>query len=346
VTEYKIALVGFGGVNRGLAQLIATNNDNWQATLGFSLKIVGVTDLFLGSVVDRNGLDAAALAALPSEKGALAQIAGGTAEAFNETVIKQSGADIIAEATFTNPVDGEPAATFCRWALESGIHVVTTNKGPIALHGAELKALARRHNVAFEYEGSVMSGTPVIRLAKQALAGSQIQGFEGILNGTSNYVLTRMKDGMSFADAVAQAQQLGYAEADPTADVEGYDVRLKVVILANELLDARLSVSDVTCSGISGITASDIVKAQATGQCWKLIGAASKGADGAVSASVEARLLPLDHPLAGISGAINAVSFNTGLLGAVTVSGPGAGRIETAYALLSDIIALHTTPRQ
>ncbi|GHS80463.1 homoserine dehydrogenase [Pseudomonas sp. PAGU 2196] len=346
MTEYNITLVGFGGVNRGLAQLIATHNDSWQATLGFSLKIVGVTDLFLGSVVDRNGLDAATLAALPAEKGALALIAGGTAEAFNETVIKQSGADIIAEATFTNPVDGEPAATFCRWALETGIHVVTTNKGPIALHGAELKALARRHNVAFEYEGAVMSGTPVIRLAKQALAGSQIQGFEGILNGTSNYVLTRMKDGMSFADAVAQAQQLGYAEADPTADVEGYDVRLKVVILANELLDARLSVSDVMCSGISGISASDIVKAQATGQCWKLIGAASKGADGTVSASVEARLLPLDHPLAGINGAVNAVSFNSALLGAVTVSGPGAGRIETAYALLSDIIALHTTPRQ
>ena len=139
MTEYKIALVGFGGVNRGLAQLIATNNDNWQATLGFSLKIVGVTDLFLGSVVDRNGLDAAALAALPSEKGALAQIAGGTAEAFNETVIKQSGADIIAEATFTNPVDGEPAATFCRWALEAGKHVLCEK--PLAMNTAESAAL-------------------------------------------------------------------------------------------------------------------------------------------------------------------------------------------------------------
>jgi len=342
VTEYKIALVGFGGVNRGLAQLIAERNASWKAALGFGLTIVGVTDLFLGSVVNRNGLDAAELAALPAEKGALARIAGGTAEAFNETVIKQSDADIIAEATFTNPVDGEPAATFCRWALESGIHVVTTNKGPIALHGAELKALSRRHQVAFEYEGSVMSGTPVIRLARQALAGSQIHGFEGILNGTSNYVLTRMKDGLSFADAVAEAQRLGYAEADPTADVEGHDVRLKVVILANELLDARLTVADVACSGISAITAADIAEAEAAGQCWKLIGSARKAADGSVSAKVEARLLPAAHPLAGIAGAVNAVSFNTDLLGAVTVSGPGAGRIETAFALLSDIIALHT----
>jgi homoserine dehydrogenase len=250
---------------------------------------------------------------------------------------------MIAEATFTNPVDGEPATTFCRWALESGIHVVTTNKGPIALHGAELKDLARRNGVAFEYEGSVMSGTPVIRLARQAMAGAEVQGFEGILNGTSNYVLTRMKDGLTFNDAVTEAQQLGYAEADPTADVEGFDVRLKVVILANELLNARLSVSDVACSGISSISPEDIAQASANGASWKLIGSANREVDGSVRASVEARLLPNSHPLAGISGATNAVSFNTALLGAVTVSGPGAGRIETAFALLSDIIAIHTT---
>ncbi|WLI14769.1 MULTISPECIES: homoserine dehydrogenase [Pseudomonas] len=343
MTEYKIALVGFGGVNRGLAQLVADRNAEWKASLGFGIKIVGVTDLFLGSIVAEEGLDAKQLVALPIEKGALAQMSGGTAEALNEAVIKHSGADMIAEATFTNPVDGEPATTFCRWALESGIHVVTTNKGPIALHGAELKDLARRKGVAFEYEGSVMSGTPVIRLARQALAGVEVQGFEGILNGTSNYVLTRMKDGLAFNDAVAQAQQLGYAEADPTADVEGFDVRLKVVILANELLNARLSVSDVACSGISRISPEDIAQASANGASWKLIGSANREVDGSVRASVEARLLPNSHPLAGISGATNAVSFKTTLLGAVTVSGPGAGRIETAFALLSDIIAIHTT---
>ncbi|MGG5289107.1 homoserine dehydrogenase [Pseudomonas shirazensis] len=346
MTEYKIALVGFGGVNRGLAQLVAERNARWQASLGFSLKIVGVSDIFLGSIVNRDGLDAAQLVALPAEKGAFAKLHGGTAEAFTETVIKQSGADIIAEATFTNPVDGEPASTFCRWALESGIHVVTTNKGPIALHGSELKALAQRHDVAFEYEGSVMSGTPVIRLARQALAGAEVQGFEGILNGTSNYVLTRMQEGLSFAAAVAQAQQLGYAEADPSADVDGYDVRLKVVILANELLNAKLQISDVACSGISNISAEDIATASRNGQCWKLIGAAQRQADGSVQASVAARLLPLSHPLAGISGATNAVSFTTELVGAVTVSGPGAGKIETAFALLSDIVAIHTSQQQ
>ncbi|MHC8350431.1 homoserine dehydrogenase [Pseudomonas sp. RT4P38] len=341
MTEYKLALVGFGGVNRALAQLIAERNENWKTELGFTLKIVGVTDLYLGSVIGREGLDAALLAKLPAVKGALAQLPGGEADALNEAVIKDSGADIIVEATFTNPVDGEPATSFCRWALERGKYVVTTNKGPIALHGAELKALARRNNVAFEYEGSVMSGTPVIRVAKQSLAGSQIVGFEGILNGTSNFVLTCMEGGLGFAEAVSKAQDLGYAEADPTADIEGHDVRLKVVILANELLDAKLKVSDVTCSGISSLDLGDIEKARQDGARWKLIGAAMRHADGAISASVEPRLLKHDHPLAGISGATNAVSFTSVLLGTVTVSGPGAGRMETAFALLSDIISIH-----
>ena len=218
------------------------------------------------------------------------------------------------------------------------------------MHGAELKALAQRNQAAFEYEGAVMSGTPVIRLAQQSLAGSELLGFEGILNGTSNFVLTRMEGGLGFAEAVAEAQALGYAEADPTADVEGFDptadvegfdVRLKVVILANELLGAQLTVSDVSCRGISGLTAADLEQARAEGARWKLIGSAQRLADGSLQASVEPRLLPLAHPLAGISGAINAVSFNTELLGAVTVSGPGAGRIETAFALLSDIIHIH-----
>ncbi|TGT11999.1 homoserine dehydrogenase, partial [Mesorhizobium sp. M8A.F.Ca.ET.213.01.1.1] len=149
-------------------------------------------------------------------------------------------ADIVVEATFTNPNDGEPAVSHCRWALQAGKHVVTTNKGPVALAAQELKTLAKSRGVRFEFEGAVMSGTPVIRLAAKTLVGAELKGFEGILNGTSNFVLGRMEEGLDFSSAVKEAQALGYAEADPTADVEGHDVRLKVVILANELLGADL----------------------------------------------------------------------------------------------------------
>ncbi|WP_349436574.1 homoserine dehydrogenase [Pararhizobium sp. A13] len=338
--QYNIALIGFGGVNRALAQLVADSNDRWDAELGLRLNIVAVTDLHLGSVISPNGIDARMLVETKFVKGGFGQLSGGGAEADNETAIKHAPADIVVEATFTNPSDGEPAVSHCRWALESGKHVVTTNKGPVALASAELKALAARNGVMFEYEGAVMSGTPVIRMAQKTLAGAGVHGFEGILNGTSNFVLGRMEGGLGFADAVKEAQSLGYAEADPTADVEGHDVRLKVVILANELLGGKLTPKDVACQGISGLTAANIETAQ-EGYRWKLIGSASLAEDGRIEARVAPRRLPLDHPLAGVGGAINAVSFKTGLLGAVTVTGPGAGRIETAYALLSDIIAIH-----
>lgn len=341
MVHYNIALIGFGGVNRALAQMVAERNDRWQAELGFRLNIVAATDLNLGSVVSANGIDARMLVETKFEKGGFAKLPGGSAEADNERVIRRAPADIVVEATFTNPDHGEPAVSHCRWALESSKHVVTTNKGPVALAATDLKTLARRHHVAFEYEGAVMSGTPVIRMAKNMLAGAGLTGFEGILNGTSNFVLDRMEAGLGFSEAVSEAQALGYAEADPTADVEGHDVRLKVVILANELFDARLKPTDVSCRGISSLTVSDIEAATQVGCRWKLIGSAVRGEDGRIKASVAPHRLALSHPLAGVSGAVNAVSFTTGLLGAVTVTGPGAGRVETAYALLSDIIAIH-----
>ncbi|ODR92352.1 homoserine dehydrogenase [Sinorhizobium alkalisoli] len=342
MTVYNIALIGFGGVNRALAELIATRNPVWERELGFRLNIVAVSDLYLGSVISPNGLDAKTLIGAKFTKGGFGQLSGGSAEADNETIIRTAPADIVVEATFTNPTDGEPAVSHCRWALASGKHVVTTNKGPVALAASELKALAEANGVRFEYEGSVMSGTPVIRMAEKTLAGAEVDGFEGILNGTSNFVLGRMESGLDFDTAVRQAQELGYAEADPTADVEGFDVRLKVVILANELLGARLKPDDVTCKGISQLSPSDIRDAAKANSRWKLIGSASRGEDGRVVGSVMPKQLPLEHPLAAVNGPTNAVSFNTKLLGSVTVTGPGAGRIETAYALLSDIVAIHT----
>jgi homoserine dehydrogenase len=338
---YNIALIGFGGVNRALAELIATKNSLWERDLGFRLNIVAVSDLYLGSVISANGLDAKTLVEAKFAKGGFGGLSGGTVQADNETVINTAPADIIVEATFTNPKDGEPAVSHCRWALQSGKHVVTTNKGPVAIAARELKALAKANCVHFEYEGSVMSGTPVIRMVAKTLAGAELNGFEGILNGTSNFVLGRMESGLDFASAVAEAQALGYAEADPTADVEGFDVRLKVVILANELLGANLKPEEVSCKGISELSAFDIETAARANSRWKLIGSAVRDADGTITGSVAPRQLPLEHPLAGVNGATNAVSLNTELLGSVTVTGPGAGRVETAYALLSDIVAIH-----
>jgi homoserine dehydrogenase len=223
-----------------------------------------------------------------------------------------------------------------RWALESGKHVTTTNKGPVALAGRALKRLAAERGLSFEYEGSVLSGTPVLRTAERMFGGLRITGVEGIMNGTSNYILGRLEEGVDLAAAVAEAQAHGYAEADPTADVQ-----LKVMILANEVLGADLRREDVFCEGIRAITPEEVHDAASKGLRWKLVGSATRHEDGSVDARVAPVALPAHHPLAGISGPANAVAFHTDLLGTVTVSGPGAGRVETAYALLSDIIAIH-----
>ncbi|MDQ0078015.1 homoserine dehydrogenase [Arthrobacter oryzae] len=344
MTTYDLALIGFGGVNRSLAELIASRGEALRAELGFGLRVVAITDLRLGSLMDANGIDLSMALALGGDSGSGGDTFaryGGSAEPDNEAVIRGCTADIICEATFTNPDDGEPAVSHVRWALESGKNVCTTNKGPVALRGRELAALAARQGVRFEFEGAVMSGTPVIRLARQMFSGLKLNGFEGIMNGTSNYVLGRMEAGLDLGEAVREAQELGYAEANPAADLEGFDVQLKVLILANELLGGNLQLKDVQREGISAVTPEDIRVAASAGRRWKLIGSARRTPDGGIEAGVAPRAIDLVHSLAGISGATNAVSFETDLLGPVTVSGPGAGRIETAYALLSDIIAIH-----
>lgn len=339
MNRHDIALIGFGGVNRALAELILGQGEELSLELGFSMRVVAITDLRLGSLMRAEGIDLEAVFSMPAE-ATFAGWSGGTAAPQNDYVIRNTTADIVVEATFTNPIDGEPAISHVRAALESGKSVTTTNKGPVALAGDDLNRLAAEHGVRFEYEGSVVSGTPVLRFAESTLKGLHVSAVQGILNGTSNYVLGQMEGGMSLEDAVAEAQALGFAEADPTADIEGSDVQLKVVILANEVLGANISTADVSRRGISEVTATDIIDAASQGKRIKLIGSAFRNAVGGVTATVEPIALPLTHPLAGISGPTNAVSFDTDMLGTVTVSGPGAGRGETAYALLSDIIAI------
>ena len=179
-----------------------------------------------------------------------------------------------------------------------------------------------------------MSGTPVFHLAESGLAGNTVREVKGILNGTTNFILTKMEtEGMDYGPALALAQKLGYAEADPTADVEGFDALAKVVILSNVLLGGSLKTTDVPCKGISSITKADVEAAKAQGFRYKLIGHA-KSENGVVTASVSPQKLPLSDPLAGVMGAQNALSLETDLMGKITIQGAGAGKIETGFAIL------------
>jgi homoserine dehydrogenase len=222
--------------------------------------------------------------------------------------------------------------------------VVTSNKGPAALAYREMSDLAEQNGVKFLIEGTVVSGTPILNLADGPLAGCAISAVRGILNGTTNYILTQMEEGNSYEDALAKAQELGYAEADPTGDVEGYDARAKVTILTNVVMGQNFAIDDVACEGITKISKDDISDAKSRGARWKLIGS-TEIKDGVVTASVKPEMVPLSHPLAGIMGATNALTFSTDLMGDITIVGAGAGRKETGFSILTDLLHIHREAR-
>ncbi len=342
--EVKIGLIGCGTVGRGLLEILEKKRNHLKSTFDFEPKIVAISDLLKGSILVPDGIEIKKLFALLDGGGRIDQYygEGNTAELLNPLdMIEQCEAEIIAELTTTDIKTGEPAKGYIKKALRSGMHVVTSNKGPAALHYRELHKLARKNNLQFRIEGTVMSGTPVFSLFETGLAGNEIREIKGILNGTTNFILTKMEmDNMDYAEALKLAQQLGYAEADPTADVEGFDAVAKIVILSNVLLEGSLTPNDVRREGITALTREQILAARAEGFRYKLVAQTKKSGD-RIEAGVAPQKLPLSDPLAGIMGAQNALSFDLDLMGKITIQGAGAGKIETGYSILSDILAIH-----
>ena len=250
-------------------------------------------------------------------------------------MIHPGAADALLELSPTNLDTAQPALDICLRALDCRMHVALANKGPVALQLAKLQAKAADKGVQLRYEATVMAGTPTMQLATEALAGCRILGARGILNGTTNYILTQMESGMGYDEALGQAQELGYAETDPSGDVDGWDAAGKLLILANTLFDKPVAMADLQVSGISRLTLADIESARERGQRYKLIAEAT-----AAGGSVRAMRLPVTDPLSSVGGATNAITLDTDLLGAVTLIGAGAGGRETGAALLADLLAI------
>ncbi len=334
--KHKIALIGFGTVGQGFIEILLEKNFFLKNQYGFEFDVVGISDIAYGTVYNPDGLDLSEI---------LEDICIGRSFTQDSRswqaldLIKYSNATVLCEMTYTNLKTGEPAISHCKAALNNGKHVVTCNKGPAALAYSELKTLADSKGLRFLIEGTVMSGTPLLNMADGPLSGCEIIAAQGILNGTTNYILTRMEAGLTYENALKEAQGLGYAEADPSGDVEGYDTRGKVTIIANVVMGTSLKLEEVACNGITGITHNDIEQASLEGCKWKLIGTIKKNGN-TIIASVSPEKIPLSHPLAGVMGAMNAVTFTTDLLGDVSIMGPGAGRKETGFSILNDILRI------
>lgn len=340
---YRLALIGFGTVGQGFAEILAERGEALAQATGAELRIDAVVDPRYGGIASSRGFAPEALLDA-SRQGSFRAVPAELRELDAMAAIRDAEVDVVAELSVTDLTHGEPGSSHVRAALEAGRHVVTTNKGPIALHHAELAGLATANGVTLGVEGTVMSGTPTLGLGTEQLAGAGVVGVTGILNGTTNYMLGRMEAGLAFDEALAEAQTLGYAEADPSGDVDGVDAAGKAVILANLVMGARLGMADVERRGIRDLTPDDMRAAADAGEVWKLLTEVRR--DGSeVGAEVRAEVgpvrLPRDHPLAAVGGAVNACTFSTELLGDVTLVGPGAGRLETGYALIHDLLAIH-----
>jgi homoserine dehydrogenase len=254
--------------------------------------------------------------------------------------------DILARSDLVVELIGgiEPARDYVLRAMRAGKHVVTANKQLLSQHGEELWATAREHGVQLRFEGAVAGVIPVIRVLQESLAGAHVERIHGIVNGTTNFILSEMRrTGATYGDALAQAQALGYAEADPTDDVTGRDAAAKMAILARLAFSTPVHLDQVTYEGIEHLTSDDMAYAQELGLGLKLVGTAER-VDGGISVRVHPAFLYAGHPLASVDGPFNAVTIESPAITEITLSGPGAGGPQTASAVLGDVISAMIPP--
>jgi len=342
----RLSIVGFGVVGQGLAELLYTKKDFLQQQFDLAVTLVGVANAHYGFIYREDGLDIPMLLEMAASRQPITQHPDVQHWEYALEGLQATQADMLAEATGTNLHDAEPGMSHIRAALMKGMHVITANKGPVALAANDLLALAQQQHVQLRMEATVMAGTPVLSTIQQGLAGSRVRVVRGILNGTTNYILTAMAEGREYAEVLKEAQAQGYAEADPTADVEGYDAVAKILILATLAFGHSLKPDQVLRQGITSITKEQMVHAAHNHARIKLI-ASLKVASELGNTPLEARVkpveIPLSDPLAHVNGSMNALTLQTDTLSSVTIIGPGAGRLETGQGLLSDLIAIANT---
>ena len=333
-------MCGFGRVGRAFARLLDDTRDRVGRRHGLALDLVGVGEL-AGSLWEPAGLPPAEMAALYEAAGGFADHPALRAGWRGLDLVREAEADVLVETTPTDIRTGEPALGHIRAALGRPMHVASANKGPFIRHYRELRELAAKHGVALRLSAAAAAALPTLDVAETCLAGTEILAVEGVLNGTSNFILTRMRAGHAYAAALAEAQRLGIAEPDPTLDVEGYDTANKLALIANATMDADLLPEDVERVGITGVGAEEVRAAAAEGRTVRLLGRAARDGEGRVRARVAPEALPADHPLAAVDGAEKGITYTTDTMHRVTVVGGKSDPRGAAAALLKDVLNIY-----
>ena len=315
----KIALLGFGTVASGVPFLLKENHEK--------ISQAAQSEIEVAKVLVKDEEEKSRLLAAGNDFNFVTNI---------DQIIEDAEVSIVVELMGRI----EPAKTFITRALRAGKHVVTANKDLLAVHGAELIAIAKEHGVALYYEAAVAGGIPILRTLVNSLAADKVTRVLGVVNGTSNFMMTKMvEEGWSYEDALAKAQELGYAESDPTNDVDGIDAAYKMVILSQFAFGMNVQFDQVGHKGIRNITPEDVAVAQSLGYVIKLVGSIEETPSG-LSAEVTPTFLPKAHPLAGVNGVMNAVYVESIGIGESMYYGPGAGQKPTATSVVADIIRI------
>ncbi len=331
----RIILVGFGTVGQSLVRALYRDRDGFGGKYGFEPQVTSIVDS-RGSCTSEEGLDLSSVLCVKEKYGTVGRYPGkGELGSKLKHVISGVGADVVVETTPTNFENGEPGLSNIKAALASGKHVVTTNKGPLALAMPALLEQASNRKLQLRFSGTVGAGTPFLDFATKCLREESIVGVRGVLNGTTNYILTRMEESsVTLERALSEAREKGYSESDATLDLKGLDTAAKLVIIGNWVLKRPIKLGDVEISGISGISFDDLKKARQNGRTLKLVATLEDSL-----ATVRPEEVRTSDPLC-VPGTLNALTYRTQHIGEVTVIGRGTGGECTAAAIIRDFVSI------
>lgn len=339
--HYKLAYIGFGNVARSLVRLLERKRLILKDKYGITFSTTGIATGKHGLAVNPDGLDAQKALEFVERGESISPLSSSNVQ-DSLAVIRHSKADVMFENSPVNHATGRPAIDHVRAALEAGMHAITANKGTVVHGYRELAALAQSKGRKFCFESTVLGGSPVFSVFREALPAAELQSFRGIINSTTNIILTRMERGEPFDQAVKFCQGIGIAETDPSNDVDGWDAAIKVAALVTVLMDHPLTPQQVDRTGIRGVTPEMIQKAKAEGKRWKLVASAERAGD-SVRARVAPELVPASSPLYSMEDSTAGLTFCTDVLGDYSIieterEGMVAGPEPTAYGLLADFI--------
>jgi homoserine dehydrogenase len=348
IQTYNLAFLGFGNVNRTLVELLQNREQELRTRHNIAFRITGIASRRLGWLADPGGLDPARVGrtlpstssepalSLPKGQALSDKSVSSNPQPDINTWLRAAQADILFEATSLNVQNGQPAVDHIRAALAHGAHAITANKGPIVHAYRELRDLAAANNKRFLFESTVMDGVPIFSLFHQ-LPAIHLQGFHGIVNSTTNVILSEIENGLTFDESLQKAQQLGIAETDATHDIDGYDAAVKTAALITVLMDIPIRLEEIDREGIRNLSADAVRGANKAGRPYKLICRATK-TDSGVTATVRPEQIPQADPMSQIAGTSNYIYFATDIFPGLAITEENPGLYATAYGMLADFV--------